>query len=77
MWMPLIKSGALNPNSETFVVYDISKSIIAISDQAQLEEDIKAGLVDKYSLVRDLSMTSPSICIKDHELFADLFLESK
>jgi hypothetical protein len=74
MFCPPVMLGAVDPSlSESFALYDVAKQTIEVVSKAELEDDIKHGKVDRFALVRDLSLSMRSTCIQDHPEFASLF----
>jgi hypothetical protein len=74
MFMAPVVLGSVDPQmSDTFALYDVAKHTIEVISKAELEEDIKHGKVDRFALVRDLSLSIRSTCIQDHPEFSSLF----
>jgi hypothetical protein len=77
MFMPSLTKGELPNADQNFIVYDTNKSTIEVVNAEDLEDDIHAGKVDRYALIRDMALSNPPVCAQDHEMFADLFSEAK
>jgi hypothetical protein len=74
MFMPCVMLGEIEPaKSDTFVLYHVNKQAIEVVSKSEIEEDIKNGEVDRFDLIRDVSITSPAICIQDHPQFLNSF----
>jgi hypothetical protein len=56
-------------NTGIFLVYDIMKQNIQVMNKTELENSISSGEVDIWSLIRDTSLSSRAITIRDSEFF--------
>ena len=74
MFMPHVQvlSADVKP-SDKFLVYDTSSKTIDVIAKADLEAEVRAGKVDEFALVRDLSLVDRARPLRDHEDFEHLF----
>jgi len=61
--------------TDVYMIYDISKKEIQVMKKSELEEELKAGTVSKYALVRDTSLTRRAVFAKDCEALEHMFGE--
>lgn len=77
MFMEHVRLGDESPKrSDTYLVYNVPRQIIEVMKSEDLENEISQGLVDRYTLVRDLSMTVRACVVGNHEKFSHLFEEN-
>ena len=68
---PLIKKES--QPSDVYIVYDINKEEISLMKHSEISNAIKDNKLQKFALIRELSLKSKAIFVKDHDSFSKLF----
>lgn len=70
MFANICKSPATD--ADAYLVYDVGNKSFTISDYNDLHKSVEAGEVNRYDLIRHISLTEPAFLAEDHPKFSDI-----
>ena len=64
---------SIEKNRDSFLLYDHHSKEFQFLGKSELIEEIEEGKVNRFSVIRELSLEDPASLISDHKKFKDLF----